>query len=346
MLREDLNSLPSYVPGKRMPDAVKLSSNESAHPPLPSITEAIAEAAAQSHRYPDMGVLQLRQKLAAKLGLADENSVTVGTGSSALCQQLVTITCQPGDEVIFPWRSFEAYPIFTQVTGATAVPVPLRERRNDLPAMADAITERTRLIFVCNPNNPTGTTITDQEFREFMDRVPADVVVALDEAYVEYNTADNTPLATEAVQQYPNVIGLRTFSKAYGLAGLRVGYAFGNPDIITTLGKVAIPFSVSAVAQAAALAALEPSATDELNERVTETNQQRDRLADELGLTPSFANFVWIPAESLHDSPQEVAAQLAESGVLVRAFDEGLRITATTAEETDALLAAWKKVRA
>ena len=329
-----------------MPDAVKLSSNESAHPPLPSVTSAIAEAAAQSHRYPDMGVLQLRQKLATKLGLADENSVTVGTGSSALCQQLVTITCQPGDEVIFPWRSFEAYPIFTQVTGATAVPVPLRELRNDLPAMADAITERTRLIFVCNPNNPTGTTITDQEFREFMDRVPADVVVALDEAYVEYNTADNTPLATEAVQQYPNVIGLRTFSKAYGLAGVRVGYAFGNPDIIATLGKVAIPFGVSAVAQAAALAALEPAATDELNERVTETNQQRDRLADELGLTPSFANFVWIPAESLHDSPQEVAAQLAESGVLVRAFDEGLRITATTAEETDALLAAWKKVRA
>lgn len=346
MLREDLESLPAYVPGKRMPDAVKLSSNESAHPPLPSITEAIAESAAQSHRYPDMGAIELRQKLAAKLGLADENSVTVGTGSSALCQQLVTITCQPGDEVIFPWRSFEAYPIFTQVTGATAVPVPLRELRNDLPAMADAITERTRLIFVCNPNNPTGTTITDQEFREFMDRVPADVVVALDEAYVEYNTADNTPLATEAVQQYPNVIGLRTFSKAYGLAGVRVGYAFGNPDIIATLGKVAIPFSVSAVAQAAALAALEPAATDELNERVTETNQQRDRLADELGLTPSFANFVWIPAESLHDSPQEIAAQLAESGVLVRAFDEGLRITATTAEETDTLLAAWKKVRA
>lgn len=346
MLREDLESLPAYVPGKRMPDAVKLSSNESAHPPLPSITQAIAESAAQSHRYPDMGAVELRKKLAAHLGLADETSVTVGTGSSALCQQLVTITCQPGDEVIFPWRSFEAYPIFTQVTGATAVPVPLRELRNDLPAMADAITERTRLIFVCNPNNPTGTTITDQEFREFMDRVPADVVVALDEAYVEYNTADNTPLATEAVQQYPNVIGLRTFSKAYGLAGVRVGYAFGNPDIIATLGKVAIPFGVSAVAQAAALAALEPAATDELNERVTETNQQRDRLADELGLTRSFANFVWIPTESLHDSPQEVAAQLAESGVLVRAFDEGLRISATTAEETDALLAAWKKVRA
>lgn len=346
MLREDLESLPAYVPGKRMPDAVKLSSNESAHPPLPSITEAIAESAAQSHRYPDMGAIELRKKLAAKLGLADENSVTVGTGSSALCQQLVTITCQPGDEVIFPWRSFEAYPIFTQVTGATAVPVSLRELRNDLPAMADAITERTRLIFVCNPNNPTGTTISSEEFREFMDRVPADVVVALDEAYVEYNTADNTPLATEAVQQYPNVIGLRTFSKAYGLAGVRVGYAFGNPEIIATLGKVAIPFSVSAVAQAAALAALEPAATDELNERVTETNQQRDRLADELGLTQSFANFVWIPAESLHDSPQEIAAQLTKSGVLVRAFDEGLRITATTAGETNALLAAWKKVRA
>ena len=140
------------------------------------------------------------------------------------------------------------------------------------------------------------------------------------------------------------MIGLRTFSKAYGLAGLRVGYAFGNPEIIATLGKVAIPFSVSAVAQAAAIASLE--AADELNERITETNQQRDRLADELALTQSFANFVWVPAESLHDSPQEVAAQLAESGVLVRAFDEGLRITATTAEETDALLTAWKKVRA
>ena len=344
MLREDLNSLPAYVPGKRMPDAVKLSSNESAHAPLPSVSEAIAESAAQSHRYPDMGAVELRRQLATKLGLADENSVTVGTGSSALCQQLVTITCQPGDEVIFPWRSFEAYPIFTQVTGATAVPVPLRELRNDLPAMADAITERTRLIFVCNPNNPTGTTVSTEEFREFMDRVPADVVVALDEAYVEYNTADDTPLATEAVQQYPNVIGLRTFSKAYGLAGLRVGYAFGNPDIITVLAKVAIPFSVSAVAQAAAVASLE--AGDELNERISETIQHRDRLADELGLTQSFANFVWIPAESLQDMPQDVAAQLAESGVLVRAFDEGLRITATTAEETAALLAAWEKVTA
>ena len=166
MLREDLESLPAYVPGKRMPDAVKLSSNESAHSPLPSTTQAIAESAAQSHRYPDMGAVELRKKLAAHLGLADETSVTVGTGSSALCQQLVTITCQPGDEVIFPWRSFEAYPLYVRMAGAVPVTVPLADDYSiDLHACAEAITEKTKLVILCNPNNPTGTTFSRAEFR-------------------------------------------------------------------------------------------------------------------------------------------------------------------------------------
>ncbi len=213
-LRPDLSQLPDYVPGKRMPDALKLSSNEVAFGPLPSAHTAITDAASTINRYPDMAATELREALADHLGTTIDH-VTVGCGSSTLCQQLVTITCQEGEDVIFPWRSFEAYPIFARVTGANPVQIPLTsDLRNDLDAMADAITDNTRLIFVCNPNNPTGTVVTAEEFDAFMAKVPSHIVVALDEAYFEYNTAPSTPDAAELVKRYPNLIGLRTFSKA------------------------------------------------------------------------------------------------------------------------------------
>ena len=173
------------------------------------------------------------------------------------------------------------------------MPVPLTaDHRVDLPALAAAVTERTKLIFVCNPNNPTGTTVTDAEFAAFMDAVPADVLVALDEAYFEYNQAADTPVATEVINRYPNVVGLRTFSKAYGLAGARIGYAFGPQVVIEALNKVAVPFSVSSVAQVAALASL--SASDELRARIDGTVAERSRVVDKLGLAESQANFVWL----------------------------------------------------
>ncbi|MDO5513266.1 histidinol-phosphate transaminase [Corynebacterium sp.] len=338
MIRPDLAALPSYVPGKRQPDALKLSSNEVATAPLPAAVEAMTEAARNANRYPDMFATDLRLALAEHLELAPEQ-VAVGCGSSALCQQLVQITAGPGDEVIFAWRSFEAYPIFAQIVGATPVPVPLLpDGRHDLDTMADSITERTRLMFLCNPNNPSGAVITETEFHAFMARVPQDVLVGLDEAYFEYNRADDTVIGTEAIAQYPNVVGLRTFSKAYGLAGVRVGYAFGPAAIIAALNKVCIPFGVSAVAQAGAVASL--GSADELLERTEETVAQRDRVAAALGTHRSQANFVWLPGvDSL-----EIAERLATQGVLVRAFPEGVRITVTTEDEADQLLAAWEKV--
>ena len=164
IVRADIAEIPSYIPGKRLADALKLSSNEVAHPPLPAAVAAMAEAAAAANRYPDMGATDLIHAIAKHLKLRPEQ-VAVGCGSSALCQQLVQITCKTGDEVVFPWRSFEAYPIFARVAGATPRSVPLTaDHRVDLPALAAAITPATRLVFVCNPNNPTGTTITKREF--------------------------------------------------------------------------------------------------------------------------------------------------------------------------------------
>ena len=179
MIRPDLSSLPAYVPGKRQEDALKLSSNEATQPPLPAAVDAMAAAAAGANRYPDMGAVAIREALAEHLGVAFEQ-VAVGTGSSALCQQLVQVTCADGDEVVFPWRSFEAYPIFAQVHGATPVAIPLKDEGMDLEAIAAAITDRTRLIFICNPNNPSGSIVTRAEFAEFMAKVPAEITVALD----------------------------------------------------------------------------------------------------------------------------------------------------------------------
>lgn len=338
MIRPDLDSLPAYVPGVRDERAIKLSSNECAEAPLPSVLDAMSKALGEVNRYPDMGAVQLRAALAEHLGVAPEQ-VAVGTGSSALCQQLVSIAAQPGDEVVFPWRSFEAYPIFVQVVGATPVRVPLdSDDRLDMPALAAAVTERTKLIFICNPNNPTGTTITNAEFTDFMDAVPADVLVVLDEAYFEYNQAADTPVATEVITRYPNVVGLRTFSKAYGLAGARIGYAFGPRPIIEALNKVSIPFSVSAVAQEAALASLK--AQEALRARIDATVAERSRVVERLGLAESQANFVWLPGAG-----QELADRLATEGVLVRAFLEGIRVTVTNAEETDALLEAFSRAQ-
>ena len=338
IVRADISEIPSYVPGKRLADALKLSSNEVAHPPLPAAVAAMAEAAAAANRYPDMGATDLVHAIAKHLKLHPEQ-VAVGCGSSALCQQLVQITCTTGDEVVFPWRSFEAYPIFARVAGATPRPVPLTaDHHVDLPALAAAITPATRLVFVCNPNNPTGTTITKREFEEFMAVVPPTTLVALDEAYFEFVRTQDTPMGTEVVVKHENVMALRTFSKAYGLAGVRVGYAFGNPAIITALNKVAIPFGVSVVAQAGAIASLAGAA--QLLERTNETVSERDRVARAIGAIPSEANFVWLPTKTA----ATLAQQLANQGVIIRAFPEGVRITVTDHAEANRFLAAWNSI--
>ena len=210
-----------------MPGAIKLASNEVPYGPLPGVVEAVTEAIAGAHRYPDMGVVALRAALADRLGV-DPDRIATGCGSVALAEHLVRATCLPGDEIVYSWRSFEAYPIIAATSGATSVRVPnTAEHGHDLPAMAAAITDRTRLVLVCNPNNPTGTAIRKAELDAFLDAVPADVLVVLDEAYREFVTDPDVPDGLVTYGDRPNVVVLRTLSKAWGLAGLRVGYLVG-----------------------------------------------------------------------------------------------------------------------
>ena len=362
--RADLEQVPAYVPGKAVPGALKIASNEMTQPPLPSVVEAISQTISDPttspNRYPGMGAVDLRIKLGEHLRLPMEQ-VAVGCGSSALCLQLVQATCADGDEVVFPWRSFEAYPILARVAGATPVPVPLdAQGRNDLSAMAAAITDRTRLVFVCNPNNPTGTTVTREAFAEFMAQVPGDVVVALDEAYIELVDEDThtaTPLAHELLDTYPNLVGLRTFSKVYGLAGLRVGYMFGPEKLVEAVNKVAIPFSLNTLAQIAALTSLD--AQEELTARIAEVHAQRVAVTEAINaatgretvLPNSQANFIWIGEDRIADlsllddvsvaTTTDLGDFLAQRNILIRCFaGEGARITITTEEETSQLLAA------
>jgi histidinol-phosphate aminotransferase len=342
-LRDALASMPAYVPGRTVPGAIKLASNETPYPVLPHVVERIAEAAANANRYPDAGAVRLTEALAARHDLP-MSQVAVGCGSVALCQQLVQIVADDGDEVLYPWRSFEAYPIITAVAGARSAQVPLKADQGfDLDALAAAVTERTRLVFVCTPNNPTGTVVTAEALAGLLDAVPSSILVAVDEAYHEFVT-DPSAVDARAFLDRPNLVVLRTFSKAYGLAGLRVGYALaGDRAVATGLRRTQIPFAVSQVAQEAALASLEPDAEKQLLARVDEVVAERSRVYDGLvdlgyGVPPTQANFVWLP---LGEDTMAWVAGCEGRGVIVRGFaDSGVRVTIGTPEENDRFLAA------
>jgi histidinol-phosphate aminotransferase len=350
LTRADLDGLPSYVPGRNLADltrelgiaeAIKLASNEVPYGPLPGVPEAVAEAMQSSHRYPDMGVDELREALGDRYGVPAERIVT-GCGSVALAEILAKATCLPGDEIVHAWRSFEAYPIISAGVGATGVRVPnTAGHGHDLPAMADAITDRTRLVVVCNPNNPTGTAVRKDQLDRFLARVPSDVLVVLDEAYRELVTDPAVPDALATYADRPNVVVLRTMSKAWGLAGLRMGYLVAQPEVAAVLRKVLTPFSTSLVAQAAALAALRQS--DEVERRCALVVSERDRVTEALRklgveVPGSQANFVWLP---LGDRSAAFGAACESRGVIVRPFPpDGVRVTIGTAEENDQFLAA------
>jgi histidinol-phosphate aminotransferase len=345
LTRADLQSLPSYVPGRSAPGAIKLASNEVPYGPLPGVVEAITQAATAVHRYPDMGVVALRERLAERLGV-DADRVATGCGSVALAEHLATATCHDGDEIIFAWRSFEAYPIITAAAGAVGVRVPnTPEHGHDLPAMAAAVTDRTRLIFVCNPNNPTGTALRTAELAAFLDAVPDDIVVVLDEAYREFVTDDDVPDGLATFGDRPNVVVLRTLSKAWGLAGLRVGYLVAAPEVAATVRKVITPFSVSGIAQAAALAALQ--AEVEVRRRAALVIAERERVAQAVrSILPTVpdtqANFIWLPLDG--DRATEFAASCDAGGIIVRPFaGDGVRVSIGTPEENDAFLAIARK---
>ncbi|MFE3202501.1 histidinol-phosphate transaminase [Embleya sp. NPDC055664] len=343
-LKDALAALPAYTPGRPArvesgKPSYKLSSNENPYPPLPGVLERAVAAAEHLNRYPDMASSALTAELADRLGVPQSHLAT-GTGSVGVAQSLVQVTSGPGDEVIFAWRSFEAYPIITRIAGATPVTVPLLPNEcHDLDAMADAVTDRTRLIFVCNPNNPTGAAVRRAELEKFLDRVPSSVLVVLDEAYREFVQDPAIPDGVELYRDRPNVVVLRTFSKAYGLAGLRVGHAVAHEPVAEALRKVAVPFGVSRIAQDAAVASLrsEPA----LLERVAALVDERARVTEALraqGWTvpDSQANFVWL---RLGAHTQAFAAACTAEGVAVRPYgDEGARVTIGEKEANDLFL--------
>ena len=340
-VRSDLDAIPSYVPGATVPGAVKLASNETTAGPLPSVAAAIAAAAGGVNRYPDITAGALVGRIAEFLDVPPSN-VTVGCGSVALCQQLVQAVCTPGDEVLFGWRSFEAYPIIARIAHAVPVAIPNRaDGALDLDAIAAMVTGRTRLIFLCTPNNPTGPAVSRADLAAFLDRIPERVTVALDEAYYEYvRSADPVDGVVEAMAR-PNVVALRTFSKAYGLAGLRVGYLVGPVDLVVPVSKMVVPFSVSSLAQAAGVACLE--AGDELRARtdavVAERTRVRDALLD-LGyeVPDSQANFVWLP---LGELAAAFDSHCRDNLVVVRCFGgDGVRVSIGDSDENDRFLAA------
>jgi histidinol-phosphate aminotransferase len=342
--RSALDSLPAYLPGKPAErtdgrPSYKLSSNENPYPPLPGVLEAAVAAAGAMNRYPDMGSAALLEALSERFGVP-VNDLAVGTGSVAMLYHLLQATCEHGDEVVYAWRSFEAYPIAVALTGATSVRVPLTaDARHDLDAMAAAITDRTRVVLVCTPNNPTGPAVHGDELRRFIGQVPEHVLVVVDEAYREFIRDTETVDGVDLYREHANVVVLRTFSKAYGLAGLRVGLAIAPEPVTSAIRKCALPFGVSHVAQLAAVASLK--AEDALLERVEALVAERARVVGGLrdagwAVPDAQGNFIWL---ALGEDTVAFAAAAGAAGVTVRPFaGDGARVTIGEPEANDLLL--------
>jgi histidinol-phosphate aminotransferase len=343
-LRPEIEKMHPYRQGKPAAhDAFKLSSNENPFEPIPAVVEAIARSSV--NRYPDSSAAALREVLADHYSLT-LGQVHVGAGSASILAQLITAAAGPGDEVVYSWRSFEAYPLLVAVAGATSVQVPnTAEHRHDLAAMSAAVTERTRVVMVCSPNNPTGSIVTGEEFAAFMATIPPTVLVLLDEAYIEFVTDDSAVRGPGLLPAHPNLVVLRTFSKAYGLAGLRVGYALGEEYVLDAARATAIPLSVVDMAQRAAIASLEHQ--PELLDRVAELSTLRDEvwfaLVEQGWSVPRpHGNFVWLPTG---EHTAWAADVFADNGIVARAFaGEGLRISIGERESVEKLLSSAAEV--
>jgi histidinol-phosphate aminotransferase len=331
-LRKALDAFPPYLPGKPAREvpgltAYKLASNEQAAPPLPEVLDAIAEAGREPRFYPDTFGTVLIGELSRLLDRPRDWFI-LGTGSSELINAIVQATCDDGDEAIYPWPSFEMYPQVTGMAAARRLEIPLTaDARLDLPAMAAAFSERTRLVFLCSPNNPTGPALRHAELEEFMRQVPAGVIVVLDEAYLEYVTVPDAADGLELQRRWPNLVLLRTFSKAHGLAGMRIGYAVAHPRVIEALTKTVMPFGVSAAAQMAALASLR--CADAVRTRAAALSARRDQIAQELRdlgyrVPEAQGNFVWLPLAEHSGAFEDYCADHALS---VRNLDDGVRVT-------------------
>ncbi|GAB3142649.1 histidinol-phosphate transaminase [Microbispora hainanensis] len=338
-----LEGLPPYVPGRRPERGqtrrqARLASNEVPWPPQAAIVDAMRAALDDAHRYPDMQYAELRAAIAAHVG-RPSGHIAVANGSTALLRDIVGVLADTGSEVVFAEPSFPYYRTAAVANAAVPVAVPLLGHAHDLDAMRDAVTERTRVVVICNPNNPTGTAYTNAELTDFLARVPEDVAVVLDEAYVEFATDVD---GLELVDGHPNVIVVRTLSKAHGLAGLRIGYAIGDGEVMSYVSRLGVPFRIDAVAVAGALAALRPEQVAESGRRVAAIVAERARLTAALRsrgwtVVESAANFVFLP---LGESAAEVAGECAAKGVLVRPIGGGIRVTVGSPEDTEQLLGA------
>ena len=317
--------MPITADGRRPDD---LSMNETPYPPLPSIRRLVQDGAAELNRYPDRQSLALVAALAARLGVPEE-AIVVGPGSAGLCQHLIQ-SFGPKPDVVHAALTFEGFALFVRNAGGRSVAVPMNGYGHDLPAMAAAVTNETRCVLLCNPNNPTGALLHRDEIEAFLDRIPADIPVVIDEAYREFVTDPEAPEGIDIYRAHENVCVLRTFSKAYGLAALRVGYAVLPPRMAPLARLIGAVFFPGRLSQTAALASLQPEVTGELMQRCDELAASRARLTGQLrdlGLTvaPSEANFLWLP---LGDQAAPFAGRAREAGILVWLVDgEGVRIT-------------------
>jgi histidinol-phosphate aminotransferase len=352
---EKLARIPGYqagVPTGQAPEAIasggiaQLASNESPFPPHPAVIEAIHNATGAMNRYPDPDATLLRRRIAERYD-AEPGRIAVGNGSCEILLAAAEALCEPGDEILYAWPAFSMYPYLPALTGAREVRVPLAEGDvHDLDAMAAEVTAATQLLLICNPNNPTGTHLPAAEVAAFCERIPAHVTVALDEAYVEFQTHNDPDTTVDLLADFPNLVVLRTFSKCYGLAGLRVGYAIGSAKFRAAVDAVRQPFSVNALAQAAGAEAILHQ--DDVTKRVESTIAERLRVEEALramGLVTADtqANFSWVDLGEADE--QEVVAGLAERQIAVRPGtplgDPGhIRVTYGTPTENDRFLAA------
>jgi histidinol-phosphate aminotransferase len=351
--RAHLASVPVYVPGRSaeaamaehgITRAVKLASNEVPFGPLPGIAEAVAAAMNDTSRYADHDSDELADAYARTLGLTRDH-VAVGPGSVGLLQQLTLAYAGPDDEVLYPWPSFIAYPQFSGVVAATRVVVPVRRFSIDVDAILDAITSHTRVIFIANPNNPISGALRRADLERLMNGVPADCLMVLDEAYHEFVTGADVPDALDHLEKFPNLVVLRTFSKAYGMAGMRVGFLIGDPVVVRAVYATMIPFAVNGPAQAAAMVAM--GHDNEVRRRCAIIVAERQRVAQllrrsGLGLPESQGNFWWLPAGS---RSTELAVAMEQRGVVVRPFPTGIRVTVGLPDENAAFLGALAAVR-
>ena len=354
LIRPELAPMVAYAPGLRASqvrersgrDRIhKLSSNENPYGPVPAALEAMQAVLPRLNVYSDGAAAALRRRLGEHLGV-DPAYVVVSNGSNELLRIIAQCVLDPEDECVFPWPSFVVYPMVTQLMGATAVRVPLAEGDvHDLDAMLAAITERTKLLFLCNPNNPTGTIYTKSAFDAFLAQVPEHVLIVIDEAYFEYVCSDEYPNGLDYFSADGRIVVLRTFSKIYSLAGARVGYGVMPPALVDAVGKVREPFNVNTVGQIGAYYSLSDGA--EVERRRRENQEQKTYLYscfDRLGISyvPSETNFVWVHTKK----PVEVFEALLSEGVIIRDFGaaSALRVGIGSPEDTDATVAAFEAV--